>query len=78
MLIDGLGVSVPWVINTFLMVLIYGLDDLSSNDRIWVLTIFGLLRISISGLGYNMNLVAQIKNSLQRINHFLLSLQKNE
>ena len=71
MVIDGVGVAVPWLLNTFLMVLIYGMEELSGGDRFWVLTVFGLLRISISGLGYNMNLLAQIANSISRINAFV-------
>ena len=61
----------PWILNTSLTIFIYSLQGLSEDDRYWVLIIFGLLMINVSGLGGDLNFLAFLKTSINRIHNFL-------
>lgn len=71
MVVDGIGLILPWVLNVTFMIVIYGFVGLRKEDRYFVLTVFGLLRSSVSGLGTNMNYFAQAWSSLMRISDFI-------
>lgn len=71
MIVDGIGLILPWVLNVLLMVMIYGVVGMNQEDKYFVLMIFGLLRSSISGLGTNLNIFAQAWSSLYRISSYL-------
>lgn len=61
----------PWILNTSLTILVYGIVDMPNDTKYFVLITFGLIRTSISGLGRNLNLFAQSWSSLSRITIFL-------
>ena len=69
--VEGIGIALTWILNTSLTIFIYGLEDLSQDDRYWVLIVFGLLMINISGFGADLNLLAYIQTSISRIHNFL-------
>lgn len=67
MVVDGASVVLPWFINVLLMATVYGIVDLPTQDKYFIMLLLGLLRISITGLGSNMSLFAQQWVSLSRI-----------
>ena len=71
MVVDGIGLILPWLLNVGFMVVICGYVGIGKQDRYIVLTVFGLLRASISGLGTNMNYFAQAWTSLGRISDYI-------
>ena len=77
MVVDGIGLILPWLLNVGFMVVICGYVGIEKEDRYLVLTVFGLLRTSVSGLGTNMNYFAQAWTSLQRITNYLNSIHNN-
>ncbi len=71
MIIDGIGLILPWVLDVGLMVIIYGIVGMDQQSKYYVLIIFGLIRSSIVGLGTNLNIFAQAWSSLTRISNYL-------
>lgn len=67
MVVDGFGYVLPWLLNISLTVLVYGVIDIPNDIRYFVLTTFGLVRLSIAGLGRNLNMSTQAWSSLTRI-----------
>jgi hypothetical protein len=71
MVLDGIGLMLPFLVDVALIVLIYCIVGMTQQDRYFVLVTFGLARASISGLGTYMNMFAQSWGNLQRISYYL-------